>query len=117
MVLKKEKDILGAAVLSPLLGPYVALSSVVMNTFSDQPLSEHERAHRDLELLFMNLLGSEAAKKKVTMVYSMARQTPMGYVEAMRLRMRPVKQSFTATLTAFPPEFSPRLRAGATAVI
>jgi hypothetical protein len=117
VVLKKDQDILGAAVLSPLPGPYVALSSVVMDTFSNLPPSEHEAAHRELELLFMNLLGSEAAQKNVRLVYSMARQTPMGYLEALRLRMTLVKQSFMANLTGLPPAFSPRLPAGARAVI
>jgi hypothetical protein len=117
MVLKKGSDILGTAVLFPLPGPYVALSSVVMDTSSDLPLREHEIAHRQLELLFMNQLGSDLAKKYTTMVYSMARQTPEGYNEAMSLRMKLVKQSFMASLPGMPPTFSPRLPAGSVAVI
>ena len=117
VVLKKDRDIVGAAVLTPLPGPYVALSSVVMDTYSAMPPGAHETAHRELELLFMNQLGSDAAKKKVTLVYSMARQTPQGYLEALSLRMRVVKQSFMANLTGLPPVFSARLPAGSRAVI
>jgi hypothetical protein len=47
VLLKQDKDVLGAAVLSPIPGPYVALSSVVMDTYSDLPSHAHEAAHRD----------------------------------------------------------------------
>lgn len=116
-VLRKEKDILGAGVLTPLVGPYVALSSVVMDTFSDLRPDAHEKAHRELELLFMNMLASEVAKKGSTLVYSMARQTPQGFLEAVSLRMKIVKQSFMASLTGFPPILNARLPTGAKAVI
>ena len=117
VVLRREKDILGAAVLTPLAGAHVSLSSVVMDTFSELPADAHEKAHRELELLFMNMVASEVAKKGFTLVYSMARQTPQGFLEAISLRMKVVKQSFMAGLTGFPPVLSAQLPAGAKAVI
>jgi len=102
-VLKNGEDVLGAAVLSPLPEGYVALSSVIMQTYSPLSPVEHERLHRQVELQFMAFLGSEVAKKNVKMVYSMARQTPTGYLEAISLRMKLVKQSFQADLPGIPP--------------
>jgi len=116
-VLRKDRDIVGAAVLTPLPGPFVALSSVVMDTFSELPAAAHEKAHRELELLFMNMVASEVAKKNMTLVYSMARQTPNGYLEAISLRMKLVKQSFMASLSASPPALSVHLPAGSLAAI
>jgi hypothetical protein len=117
VVLRREKDILGAAVLTPLVGPYVSLSSVVMDTFSELPADSHEKAHRELELLFMNMVAAEVAKKGVVLVYSMARQTPQGFLEAISLRMKVVKQSFMASLNGLPPALSAHLPGGAKAVI
>jgi len=116
-VLRKDKDIVGAAVLAPLPGPYVALSSVVMETYSEQPPEVHDKAHRELELLFMNLLASEIAKKNATLVYSMARQTPQGYLEAISLRMKVVKQGFMAVLTGQPPVFNSNFPEGTRAIV
>lgn len=101
-VLRRNGDILGAAVLVPEPGGYLALSSVVMRTYSELPAAAHEKAHRELELVFMALLCNRAAKKKVPLVYSMARQTPMGYQEAIQLNMKLVKQSFMASLRDMP---------------
>lgn len=97
-VLRKDGDILGAAVVSPEQGPYVALSSVVMKTWADLPPEVHEKAHRELELVFMSLLANDIARRNLQLVYSMARQTPVGYREAIQLNMKLVKQSFTASL-------------------
>jgi hypothetical protein len=116
-VLKKDKDIVGAAVLTPLPGPYVALSTVVMETYSEQPAEIHDKAHRELELLFMNMMATEVAKRKLTLVYSMARQTPQGYLEAQSLRMKVVKQSFTATLQGLPPVFEPNFPEGTRVIV
>jgi hypothetical protein len=96
--LRRNGDILGAAVLTPEPGGYVALGSVVMKTYSDLAADVHEKAHRDLELVFMALLASRVAKKKQSLVYSMARQTPVGYLEALQLNMKIAKQSFMASL-------------------
>jgi len=92
--LKRYDDIGGAAVLSPLPGPYVGLTTVVMETYSRQPIETHERASRALELAFMRALGSRMASEGLTMVYSMARHTPTGYVEALQLNMEVAKHSF-----------------------
>jgi hypothetical protein len=117
-VLKKGGDVLGAAVLSPQPGPYVALSGVVMDTYSELPPKEHEKAHRALELLFMNSLASRIAKRNLKLVYSMARHTPQGYLVAISLKMGLVKQSFIASLTGgVPPVFNANLPEGARAVI
>jgi hypothetical protein len=116
-ILVNDKDVLGAAVLLPLTGPYVALSAVVMDTFSELPAQAHDKAHRALELFFMTRLASAVAKKGQTLVYSMARQTPMGYLEAISMRMKIVKQSFTANLSAFAPVFEAKIPEGARAII
>ena len=116
-VLRKERDIVGAAVLTPLPGSFVSLSTVVMDTFSELPVDAHEKAHRDLELLFMNMLAHQVAKKNMTLAYSMARQTPSGYREAISLRMKLVKQSFMASLSNTPPVLSAQLPAGSIAAI
>jgi hypothetical protein len=99
LVLRKGKELIGAAVTSPLPGPYVALNGVVMQTQSDLPAEAHEKAHRELELVFMNLVAGEVRKKHRQIVYSMARQTPVGYLEAIKLNMTLVKQSFLANLS------------------
>lgn len=98
VLLRKAKDIIGAAVVCPVPGPYLALNSVVMQTYSDLPTEAHQRAHRNLELFFMNAVALEARKKHRHVVYSMARQTPEGYLEAIKLNMTLVKQSFLANL-------------------
>jgi hypothetical protein len=97
-VLKKGKDILGAAVLTPIPGHYLALASVVMETYSNLAGPAHEKAHRDLELIFMNTLARQASQRHFKLVYSMAAQTPEGYVEAVKLKMQLVKQGFMANL-------------------
>ncbi|HYL34619.1 MAG TPA: hypothetical protein VEV17_01760 [Bryobacteraceae bacterium] len=99
LVLRKGKDIVGAAVSSPLPGPYAALNSVVMQTYSDLAADTHEKEHRNLELVFMNMVAVETKKKDRDLVYSMARNTPMGYLEAIKLNMTLVKQSFLANLS------------------
>jgi hypothetical protein len=96
--LKRNQEILGAAVLTPLPGCYVALSSVVMRTYADLANEAHQQAHRELELIFMAVLSSRVARRKLGLVYSMARQTPTGYLEAIQLNMKVVKQGFIASL-------------------
>jgi len=65
----------------------------------------------------MNIIASEAATRNLTLVYSMARQTPQGYLEAMSLRMKVVKQSFTATLPGLPPVFSSNFPEGTRVIV
>ncbi len=99
LVLRKGKDVIGAAVTFPVPGPYAALTSVLMKTHSDLPADEHEKLHRNVELVFMNLVAGEVRKKRRQLVYSMARETPTGYMEAIKLNMTLVKQSFLANLS------------------
>jgi hypothetical protein len=94
MTLKRDGDLAGAAVLSPLPGAYTALTGVIMETYSELALDDHERASRALELAFMHALGARAARNGLTMTYSMAKQTPTGYTEALYLEMKIAKQSF-----------------------
>ncbi len=99
LLLRKDKDVLGAAITVPVPGPYAALTSVVMDTYSDLPADTHEKTHRDLELVFMNWVAREVRKQHRQVVYSISRASTAGYLEAIKLNMTLVKQSFLANLS------------------